>query len=65
MHLPLVDITPVGRGDLRYPTALAAIDNPPETLWVRGHADQQRQAKEFEIETFAIDSIDSIDHGFP
>jgi DNA processing protein len=39
MHLPLVQITPVCRGDLRYPTALAAIGDPPETLWIRGHPD--------------------------
>jgi DNA processing protein len=32
-------ITPVSRGDLRYPTALAAIHDPPETLWVKGQAD--------------------------
>ena len=32
-------ITPVSRGDLRYPTALAAIYDPPETLWIRGQAD--------------------------
>jgi DNA processing protein len=39
MHLPLLNVTAVWRGDLRYPTALAAIYNPPETLWIRGHAD--------------------------
>jgi DNA processing protein len=32
-------ITPVYRGDLRYPTALAAIHDPPEMLWLRGDAD--------------------------
>jgi DNA processing protein len=32
-------ITPVSRGDLRYPTTLAAIYDPPETLWIRGQAD--------------------------
>lgn len=32
-------ITSVSRGDLRYPTALAAIYDPPETLWIRGQAD--------------------------
>ena len=32
-------ITPVSRGDLRYPTALAAIHDPPDTLWTRGRAD--------------------------
>lgn len=32
-------ITPVSRGDLRYPTTLAAIYDPPQTLWIRGHAD--------------------------
>jgi DNA processing protein len=39
MHLPLLNVTTVWRGDLRYPTALAAIENPPETLWIRGHTD--------------------------
>jgi DNA processing protein len=34
-----LDITSVSRGDLRYPTALAAIHDPPETLWIRGHAE--------------------------
>lgn len=35
-------ISPVSLGDLRYPTALAAIHDPPETLWVRGQADALR-----------------------
>jgi DNA processing protein len=29
-------ISPIPRGDVRYPTALAAIHDPPETLWVQG-----------------------------
>jgi DNA processing protein len=37
-----LEITPVSRRDLRYPTALAAIHDPPETLWVRGQADALR-----------------------
>ena len=36
MHL---GITRVSRGDLQYPTALAAIHDPPATLWVKGRAD--------------------------
>jgi len=44
MSLPLVAVTPVCRGDLRYPTALAAIDDPPETLWIRGRADALQAA---------------------
>jgi DNA processing protein len=39
MHRPLLTVTTVWRGDLQYPTALAAIDHPPDTLWIRGHAD--------------------------
>jgi len=39
MHLPLFNVTAIWRDDLRYPTALAAISDPPETLWIRGHAD--------------------------
>src|SRR5438874_4795623 len=39
MHLPLLNVTTVWRDDLRYPTALAAISDPPDTLWIRGRAD--------------------------
>jgi DNA processing protein len=32
----------VARDDVRYPTALAAIHDPPPTLWIRGQADALR-----------------------
>jgi len=32
----------VSTGDLRYPTALAAIHDPPPTLWIKGQADVLR-----------------------
>ena len=32
------NISVISRGDVRFPTALAAIHDPPQTLWVRGHA---------------------------
>ena len=35
-------VSALSPGDLRYPTALAAIHDPPSTLWVKGHADALR-----------------------
>jgi DNA processing protein len=32
-------ISPISRGDVRYPTALAAIHDPPDILWVQGQVD--------------------------
>ena len=34
-----LDISVIALGDLQYPTALAAIHDPPPTLWIRGHID--------------------------
>ena len=31
------NISVISRGDVRFPTALAAIHDPPQTLWVKGH----------------------------
>ena len=39
MNLAVSDIS---LGDLQYPTALAAIHDPPPTLWIRGQADALR-----------------------
>lgn len=36
------NILAISAGDVRYPTALAAIHDPPATLWVRGHVDALR-----------------------
>jgi DNA processing protein len=33
------NISAIPRGDLRFPTALAAIHDPPQTLWINGDAD--------------------------
>lgn len=36
------NISAIPRGDLRFPTALAAIHDPPDTLWVTGESDALR-----------------------
>jgi DNA processing protein len=36
------NICAISKGDLRYPTALAAIHDPPPELWIRGDADALR-----------------------
>lgn len=36
------NIFAISRGDVRFPTALAAIHDPPQTLWVRGDAEAFR-----------------------
>ena len=36
------NISAISRGDLRFPTALAAIHDPPETLWMTGDVDALR-----------------------
>lgn len=36
------NICAIPRGDVRYPTALAAIDDPPDMLWLTGNADALR-----------------------
>ena len=36
------NICAIPRGDVRYPTTLAAIDDPPDTLWVSGNTDALR-----------------------
>lgn len=36
------NIFAIPRGDVQYPTALAAIHDPPDTLWIRGQADALR-----------------------
>jgi len=33
------NISAISRGDVRFPTALAAIHDPPQTLWIKGDAD--------------------------
>ena len=35
-------VVAISTGDIRYPTALAAIHDPPPTLWIKGHADVLR-----------------------
>ncbi|HKY20688.1 MAG TPA: DNA-processing protein DprA [Vicinamibacterales bacterium] len=35
-------VVAISAGDLRYPTALAAIHDPPPTLWIKGQADALR-----------------------
>jgi DNA processing protein len=37
-----INICAVPRGDIRFPTALAAIHDPPQTLWVRGDVEVLR-----------------------
>jgi DNA processing protein len=37
-------LSEISLGDLQYPTTLAAIHDPPGTLWVQGHADALRAA---------------------
>jgi DNA processing protein len=36
------NISAISRGDVRFPTALAAIHDPPETLWITGDVDVLR-----------------------
>lgn len=36
------NIFEISRGDLRFPTALAAIHDPPDTLWIKGDAEALR-----------------------
>jgi DNA processing protein len=36
------NISAISRGDLRFPTALAAIHDPPDTLWITGNVDALR-----------------------
>jgi DNA processing protein len=36
------NISAISRGDVRFPTALAAIHDPPETLWITGDIDALR-----------------------
>src|SRR5918993_1463436 len=36
------NICAISKGDLRYPTALAAIHDPPPELWIRGDVDALR-----------------------
>jgi DNA processing protein len=36
------NISAISRGDVRFPTALAAIHDPPETLWITGDVDALR-----------------------
>ena len=35
-------VFPIPKGDVRYPTALASIHDPPPTLWIKGDADALR-----------------------
>jgi len=37
-----LDLVAIFRGDIRYPTALAAIHDPPPTLWIKGQSDALR-----------------------
>jgi len=36
------NISAISKGDVRFPTALAAIHDPPQTLWIRGDVDALR-----------------------
>ena len=36
------NISAISRGDVRFPTALAAIHDPPQTLWINGDVDALR-----------------------
>jgi DNA processing protein len=38
------DVFAISRGDVRFPTALEAIHDPPQTLWVKGDIDALRAA---------------------
>ena len=37
-----LDVSVISLGDPQYPTALAAIHDPPSTLWIRGHIETLR-----------------------